>query len=83
MDTAPSRGFVGLMLVFAAETIRVVEYDLGGYPRWVVVLGGTLVLALIIWVMMKLLKWTLWLLLFAVLIGGIAWSAWLLVQSAA
>lgn len=54
--------------------------DLSGYPRWLVVLGATLVLAFVIWVLMKLLKWTLWLLFFAVLIGGTAWALWLLVQ---
>ena len=44
------------------------------YPRWLVVLVGTLVAALAIWIAMKLLKWTLWLLFFAILIGGIFWT---------
>jgi hypothetical protein len=57
-----------------------VEMDLSGYPRWLIVLGATLVLALVIWITMKLLKWTLWLLFFGVLIGGVAWALWLLVQ---
>lgn len=54
--------------------------DLSAYPRWVVVLGGTLVAVVAIWVVMKLLKWTLWLLLLAVFLGGISWAAWELMQ---
>ena len=54
--------------------------DLSAYPQWMVVLGGTLVLALVLWIMMKLLKWTLGLLCIAVLIGGIGWAVWLLLQ---
>ena len=54
--------------------------DLSGYPRWLVVLGLTLVTAFILWVLMKLLKWTLGLLVVVVLIGGVAWALWLLVQ---
>ena len=50
--------------------------DLSAQPRWLVVLVGTLVAALIIWIAMKLLKWTLWLLFLAVLIGGCAWAGW-------
>lgn len=42
------------------------------------VLAGTLLVVVGIWVLMKLLKWTLWLLLFAVLIGGLLWSLLLL-----
>ena len=50
--------------------------DLSGYPRWLVVLGATLVVALAIWIGMKVLKVALWLLFFLVLAGGIAWTAW-------
>jgi hypothetical protein len=52
--------------------------DLSDWPRWLVVLAGTLVLALLIWIGMKLLKVALWLLFFAVLVGGTFWSMWLL-----
>lgn len=55
--------------------------DLSSWPRWLVVLCATLVLALVIWIGMKLLKVALWLLFFIVLIGGICWAAWLLLQS--
>ncbi len=59
---------------------KVGSVDLSQYPPWLVVLAGTLAAALIIWILMKVLKLALWLLFFAVLIGGIAWAGWLLVQ---
>jgi hypothetical protein len=52
--------------------------DLSAYPDWLLVLAGTLLTLLAIWILMKLLKWTLWILFFCVLIGGTLWSAWLL-----
>ena len=54
--------------------------DLSAYPKWLVVLVGTFVAALVIWVLIKLLKVALWLLLFAVLIGGLFWTGYLLFQ---
>ncbi len=51
--------------------------SLADYPRWFVVLCGTIVLAAAIWVAMKLLKWTLWLLIFGVVVVGLASAAWL------
>jgi hypothetical protein len=63
------------------ETVtRTFFVDLSAYPRWLVVLTGTLLAALIIWILMKLLKWTLWLLFFGVLFGGMFWAGWLLLQ---
>jgi hypothetical protein len=52
--------------------------DFSDWPRWLVVLVGTLVLALLIWIGMKLLKVALWLLFFGVLIAGGFWAMWLL-----
>ena len=52
--------------------------SLGDYPRWLVVLCVTIVLAALIWVGMKLLKLALWMLLFSVLIIGLLTAAWLL-----
>jgi hypothetical protein len=63
---------------FAEAVTRSYFVDLSAWPRWLVVLVGTLVLALLIWIGMKLLKVALWLLFFAVLIGGFFWSMWLL-----
>ena len=65
-------------MLFAVIVTRSYFIDLSAWPRWLVVLAGTLVLALLIWVGMKLLKVALWLLFFAVLIGGFFWSMWLL-----
>lgn len=67
-------------MLFAAQVTRTYFVDLSAYPKWLVVLVGTLALALAIWIAMKLLKWTLWLLFFAVLAGGILWSGYLLIQ---
>ncbi len=66
------------MLLAQAET-KTYFLDLSMYPQWLVVLVGTLVAVLAIWIVMKLLKWTLWLLLFAVLIGGLLWAMYLLI----
>lgn len=67
--------------MLAAQVVtRSYFVDLSAYPPWLVVLGGTLLAALAIWIAMKLLKWTLWLLFFAVLIGGTLWALWLLVN---
>ena len=62
--------------VFAEVVSKTYFVDLSAYPRWLVILGGTVLLALAIWIGMKLLKVALWLLFFAVLIGGFAWAVW-------
>lgn len=54
--------------------------DLSAQPRWVIIGACTLVAVLGIWIVMKLLKWTLWLLLLVVLVGGLAWAGWEFVQ---
>ena len=69
-----------MLLAQATEVSKTYFFDLSGYPRWLVVLVATLILALVIWIGMKLLKVALWLLFFVVLIGGIAWAMWLLLQ---
>ena len=51
-----------------------------GYPPWLAVLGLTLLVALVVWILGKLLKWALWLLLVAILAGGFATALWLLLQ---
>ena len=65
---------------FADIARRSFFVDLSAYPEWLVVLVGTLAAALIIWIMIKLLKWALWLLFLAVLIGGVLWSMYLLIN---
>jgi len=67
--------------VLLAEVVsKTFVVDLNAYPRWLIVLVATLAVALVIWILMKLLKWTLWLLFFAVLVGGVLWACWLLFQ---
>jgi hypothetical protein len=73
---APLRGGV----LIAQVVTKSYFVDLSAYPQWLVVLVGTLAAVLVIWIMMKLLKWALWLLFFAVLVGGVLWSAYLLVN---
>ena len=67
-------------VLFAELVTKSYFVDLSAYPKWMVVFVGTLAAALIIWIMMKLLKWALWLLFFAVLVGGMLWAAYLLVN---
>jgi hypothetical protein len=63
--------------VSLAETVTTTHvFDLSGVPDWILILGGTLAAATAIYIVMKLLKWTLWLLFFAVLAGGLAWAFW-------
>jgi hypothetical protein len=64
-----------------AEVVtQIYTLDLSAYPRWLLILAGTLALAVAIWILMKILKWTLWLLLIAVMLGGFAWAAWELLR---
>lgn len=71
-------GALGGGVPFAADLVKTYAFDLSAWPPWAVVAAGTLLLVLAIWITMKVLKWTLWLLLFFVLIGGVLWSLWLL-----
>lgn len=73
------RGSVLLALLTKTSAPTMIE-SLADYPRWLVVACGTIVLAAAIWVVMKLLKWTLWLLLFAVLVTGLGTAAWLMMR---
>ena len=67
--------FLALLSKTSAPTLL---DSLADYPRWVVVVCTTIVLAAAIWVVMKLLKWTLWLLLLGVVIIGLGTAVWLL-----
>lgn len=69
----------GGVFLAVAET-KTFFIDLSAYPQWLVVLVGTLLAALALWIAMKLLKWTLWLLIVAVLLGGFFWAASLFVR---
>ena len=52
--------------------------SLEGWPDWLVLVVGVLVAALAIWVVVKLIKLALWLLLALVVAGGLGALLWLL-----
>jgi hypothetical protein len=51
--------------------------SLAHYPDWLVVAGATLAVALALWLLLKLLRLALWLLLFGVLLVGLTTAVWL------
>jgi hypothetical protein len=51
--------------------------SLAQYPDWLVVAGATLAAGLAIWLLLKLLRLALWLLLFGVLLVGLTAAVWL------
>ena len=52
--------------------------SLAGYPRWFVAACATIVLAVLLWVVAKILKWSLYLLIALVVIAGVAATVWLI-----
>ena len=81
LDCRERTSLRGSVLLAEAVTNHTFFVDLSAYPKWLVVLVGSLAAALIIWFAMKLLKWTLWLLFFGVLVGGVLWAGYLLINS--
>ncbi len=68
----------GLTLAVPSSTeISAMLNSLAAYPRWFVVGCLTIVAAVLIWLLAKLLKWSLYLLLAVVLIVGFATTIWL------
>jgi uncharacterized membrane protein YhdT len=59
-----------LALIKAAQVAPTVFDSLADYPQWFVVACVTIVAAVLIWLVVKVLKWTLWLLLITVLLVG-------------
>jgi len=68
-------------VLLAAVTESITIVDLSAYPEWMLVAGGTLLVALVVWLLITILKWALWLLFYGVLLGGLGWAVWLLVKS--
>ena len=64
--------------VFAVVKTAPLTDPFAGYPEWLVVLAVTVAAAIVIWILAKLLKWALWLLLVAVLLVGGTAALWLL-----
>jgi hypothetical protein len=50
---------------------------LAQYPDWLVVAGATVAAALALWLLLRLLRLALWLLLFGVLLVGLSSAIWL------
>ncbi len=69
------------MLLAALAKSTPLVHSLDSHPRWLLAAGATVVLAAALWLLSKLLKWTLLALLVAVLVGGVVVTAWLLVNS--
>src|SRR5688572_8853465 len=54
--------------------------SLAGYPEWLVMGCATIVAVAAIWIVAKLLKWSLYVLMVLVLIGGLAATVWLVFE---
>jgi hypothetical protein len=50
---------------------------LADYPPWFVAAAVTLAATLALWMLAKVLKWILWLLLIAILAGGTVLTVWM------
>jgi hypothetical protein len=68
-------------MLLAAAVTQTLSQDLSAYPRWALILAGTLVAVVALWIVTKLLKWSLWLVLILVFLGGVGWAVWELMQS--
>jgi hypothetical protein len=54
---------------------------IAGYPNWLVVVAGVLAAILLLWILGKLLKWTLYLVLIVVAAGGVAFAIWMVLNA--
>jgi hypothetical protein len=52
--------------------------SLAAYPRWFVAACTTIVVAAVIWLLIKLLKWSLYFLMTLVIVAGAIATVWLL-----
>jgi len=58
------------MLLALQKVPPTVVDSLADYPHWFVVACVTIVAAVLIWLLVKVLKWTLWVILISVLLVG-------------
>lgn len=70
----------GIIIGAQGSTAPTMLESLGDYPRWLVVVCVTIVLAAVIWIGLKLLKVALWMMLVGVLIVGLSMAAWMVFQ---
>ncbi|HVU25764.1 MAG TPA: hypothetical protein VHE13_16660 [Opitutus sp.] len=50
------------------------------WPQWLQVLTVTVVAVIALWIFAKIVKWSLYILIWLILIGGLAATAWLLLK---
>jgi hypothetical protein len=50
------------------------------WPQWLQMLVGTIVVVVALWIFAKILKWSLYILIWLVLIGGLAATVWLILR---
>jgi hypothetical protein len=79
LEPNPGHGALGGVFLAvirqAAEAASNADGPFHGYPPWIIVLVGALVLALGLWIFGKLLKLALWFGIIVVLIGGVILAA--------
>jgi hypothetical protein len=73
---------LGRAMLFAEAVTKTytVSGVLEGWPPWLVILCATVVAAVVLWVLSKILKFALGVLIIVVVIGGIAWAGWALAR---
>jgi hypothetical protein len=54
---------------------------IAGYPDWLVVAVGILAAIVLLWILGKLLKWTLYLILIGAAVGGIGFAIWMVLNA--
>jgi hypothetical protein len=72
--------FAGRVLLAVLTKVTTMTDSLADYPRWFVVACATIVLAVVLWIGLKLLKLALWMLIGIVLVVGLGAAAWLLIK---
>src|SRR3954466_6583335 len=71
LELSRDRIFVTGVLLAVLQNAQTMSDSLADYPRWFVVACGTIVLAVVLWIGMKLLKVMLWFLIATVLVVGL------------
>jgi hypothetical protein len=87
LDSARNHGFSHLVslgvLRQAAEAASAANGPLHGYPPWLIVAVGAVIAAVLLWIFAKLVKWTLWIVIALVLVGGIAMAVKMFMETPA
>jgi hypothetical protein len=55
----------------AAQSVSESNGYLHGYPPWLIVVIGAVIAAVVLWIFAKLVKWTIWVVILVVLVGGL------------